>query len=68
MSESVNNDTATASPCISICVLDNNDICQGCYRTAEEITAWLDASEAKKRVILRRCQERFQAQQPVFLK
>ena len=26
------------SPCISICVLDEQGICQGCFRSADEVT------------------------------
>ncbi|MFT6388011.1 MAG: putative Fe-S protein YdhL (DUF1289 family) [Cellvibrionaceae bacterium] len=29
-----------ASPCISICALDDDDICAGCYRSADEIRLW----------------------------
>lgn len=29
-----------ASPCVSICALDEQDICTGCQRTAGEITRW----------------------------
>jgi hypothetical protein len=41
-----------ASPCISICVLDENDICAGCYRSVEEITRWSDAGNDERRAIL----------------
>jgi predicted Fe-S protein YdhL (DUF1289 family) len=44
---------ATASPCISVCVLDaNGAFCLGCFRTLDEIAAWslLDA-DAKRRVL-----------------
>lgn len=46
------------SPCISICVLDDDDICQGCYRSADEITNWFMASADEKRAILARAEER----------
>ena len=32
------------SPCISVCLLDENDICTGCFRSADEITDWFMAS------------------------
>lgn len=41
------------SPCISICVLDEQDICQGCYRSAHEITDWPMAGAEQKREILK---------------
>ncbi|WP_155517391.1 DUF1289 domain-containing protein, partial [Pseudomonas amygdali] len=28
------------SPCVSICALDEQDICTGCQRTVNEITRW----------------------------
>jgi uncharacterized protein len=28
------------SPCIGICTLDPDDICQGCGRTIDEIAGW----------------------------
>ncbi len=49
------------SPCISVCVLDDKDICQGCFRSADEITDWLMATAGDKRDILARCRERQQA-------
>jgi len=41
------------SPCIGVCVLDINDICEGCFRKAEEIGRWSILSEDKKRDIVR---------------
>ncbi len=42
------------SPCISICVLDDKDICQGCFRSAEEITDWFMETPDGKMEILER--------------
>ncbi len=47
-----------ASPCISVCALDENDVCLGCYRTAGEITDWFMADAAEKRAILTRAEAR----------
>ena len=55
------------SPCISICVLDENDICQGCYRSAEEITDWFMAASQEKQAINDRARERMLASHPVRL-
>jgi len=49
------------SPCISVCVLDEHDICTGCYRSAAEITDWSMATDEQKRDTLRRSQARRQA-------
>lgn len=47
-----------ASPCVSICVLNEEDICLGCFRSAEEITDWFMASNEEKQHILSRAGER----------
>lgn len=47
-----------ASPCVSICSLDENDVCLGCYRSAEEITDWFMADDEEKRAILARAAAR----------
>jgi uncharacterized protein len=49
------------SPCISVCVLDDDDICQGCFRSAGEIADWLMATDADKRAILQLAGERLEA-------
>jgi len=41
-----------------VCVLDDNDICTGCFRSAEEITDWFMATAEQKREVLRRVRER----------
>jgi predicted Fe-S protein YdhL (DUF1289 family) len=47
-----------SSPCIKVCTLDANDVCQGCYRTLEEITAWSRLDVAGQRAVLERCRAR----------
>ena len=49
------------SPCISVCVLDDNDICMGCFRSAEEVTDWFMAGEEEKRAIMERVATRREA-------
>lgn len=46
------------SPCISVCYLDEQEICQGCFRSASEIADWLMVSAQQKREILVRAAER----------
>ena len=46
-------DAAAASPCINICRLDAQGLCVGCRRTMQEIAEWPNASEARRREILR---------------
>jgi hypothetical protein len=51
-------DELPASPCISLCVLDEQDICVGCYRSASEVADWFMSSAEEKREILRRAAQR----------
>ena len=49
------------SPCIEVCSLNGEDVCIGCYRTANEIIEWFSAPNERKREILaaidqRRCE------------
>jgi uncharacterized protein len=55
------------SPCISICVLDDDDICMGCYRSAVEITDWAMSSDEQKREILKKARERLQGSSTIRL-
>ena len=47
-----------SSPCISVCALDADDICIGCQRSADEISAWSYATEQEKREIMEKVAER----------
>lgn len=43
----------TPSPCINICKMDaSNGLCQGCFRTIDEITVWSRLDEAGRQHIL----------------
>lgn len=48
------------SPCISVCVLNAADVCEGCYRSAQEITDWSVLSSEQKKAVLLKVGERFQ--------
>jgi predicted Fe-S protein YdhL (DUF1289 family) len=54
-----------ASPCVSVCALDQEEICMGCYRSLAEIGDWSEMSnEAKREVIVlanQRCRARYGA-------
>ena len=42
------------SPCISVCRMDaDSGLCQGCFRTLDEIIAWGRASDHDKRAVWR---------------
>lgn len=42
------------SPCIKICILDENHVCEGCHRTIDEIMAWPTLSDEEKLAVLER--------------
>ncbi|MGK0499726.1 MAG: putative Fe-S protein YdhL (DUF1289 family) [Oceanicoccus sp.] len=44
--------TFVKSPCISICVLSEDNICDGCYRSSQEITDWSAMSEPAKAQVM----------------
>ena len=52
------------SPCISVCVLDEDDVCTGCYRTAKEITFWSRMSNEEKREVLAHADKRSRINNP----
>ncbi|HYE41063.1 MAG TPA: DUF1289 domain-containing protein [Ramlibacter sp.] len=40
------------SPCISVCRMDpDTDLCQGCFRTLDEIAAWGMADDGDRRAL-----------------
>lgn len=42
------------SPCIAQCKLSEDDICEGCKRTIDEIVGWATFSQAQKLQIVER--------------
>lgn len=47
------------SPCISVCRMDAaTGLCEGCFRTLEEIAGWGLASEDEKRAVWNQLIER----------
>lgn len=42
------------SPCVNVCVLDLDGICQGCGRTRGEIEGWWDMTNEEKQQVLDR--------------
>lgn len=51
-------DNRIASPCVRICCLDDDNICIGCFRSVEEITAWSEASDDERMTTLKQAQHR----------
>jgi len=46
------------SPCISICRLNDEDICVGCYRSSEEIKNWIYLDDDQRQQIIDECLDR----------
>ena len=46
------------SPCVSVCALDENDICIGCQRTGDEITDWGRLTNEERLQVLEKVAER----------
>ncbi len=46
------------SPCINVCVLNADDICEGCYRSMQEITQWSRYDESMKREVMEKTRQR----------
>ncbi|WP_338054588.1 DUF1289 domain-containing protein [Seongchinamella unica] len=61
------NSNDVPSPCVSICVLDDEDICQGCFRSAEEITEWFMETPERKQEILEKAIARRKESSPIRL-
>ncbi|WP_250463662.1 DUF1289 domain-containing protein [Microbulbifer litoralis] len=46
------------SPCVSVCVLNAADICEGCFRSVAEISRWGSMDNDERRAVLENCNER----------
>ncbi|WP_166269329.1 DUF1289 domain-containing protein [Marinobacter caseinilyticus] len=46
------------SPCISVCALDESDVCIGCQRTGDEIMYWTQMTNEERLDVLRKVAER----------
>lgn len=48
------------SPCVSICALDERDMCIGCQRTGDEILHWTAMTNEERQAVLVKVAEREQ--------
>ncbi|MDP4549165.1 MAG: DUF1289 domain-containing protein [Marinobacter sp.] len=46
------------SPCVSVCALNDDDICIGCQRTGDEILRWSSMTDDERREVLKSVAER----------
>ena len=59
--DSVNEvDKVIKSPCVSICCLDDDDICLGCFRSCDEICKWGAMSNDERKDVMKKVAEREQ--------
>jgi predicted Fe-S protein YdhL (DUF1289 family) len=49
---------AVPSPCTSVCRLDEQKVCLGCFRHVEDIREWRSADDDRRRVICAQAQQR----------
>ncbi len=49
------------SPCMSLCCLDEQDVCIGCHRSVKEITAWGRMDNQQKKETMMQVVKREQA-------
>lgn len=50
------------SPCVSVCALDENDVCIGCHRHGLEISYWGRLSSEQQQNVLNTCERRSQGE------
>ena len=59
-------DKPVASPCNSVCMLNDEDVCVGCYRTAQEIRIWSVLNNDQRRDVVIACGERNRQVNPFY--
>jgi uncharacterized protein len=52
------------SPCVSICSMDEADLCIGCYRTSREIREWLLMEDDERLEVIEKSMERSKKNNP----
>jgi predicted Fe-S protein YdhL (DUF1289 family) len=52
------------SPCVSICAMNNDDLCIGCFRTSREIREWLLMEDDERLEVITKAAERSQKNNP----
>jgi len=43
---------AVLSPCIGVCSLDGQGLCEGCHRTTSEISRWSQMSDGERQHVM----------------
>lgn len=47
-----------ASPCVSLCILNESSVCGGCFRSIDEIRAWSEADDKTRYFIIAAARQR----------
>jgi predicted Fe-S protein YdhL (DUF1289 family) len=64
-SRTLRDDEPAPSPCISVCRMDAaSGLCEGCFRTLDEIAAWSRLDESGKRAAWQRIAQRIAGATP----
>ncbi|WNW12781.1 DUF1289 domain-containing protein [Pseudomonas sp. DTU_2021_1001937_2_SI_NGA_ILE_001] len=50
--------TAVPSPCVSLCRLDDERVCMGCFRHVDDIREWRSADDQRRREIREAAEQR----------
>ena len=48
------------SPCVSVCYVNDDELCEGCFRTIEEISDWTGYDNKTKQDVIKQCNKRRQ--------
>ena len=43
---------AVLSPCVGVCSLGDDGLCEGCFRSGDEIASWTRYSDAERRRLM----------------
>ncbi|PSF14401.1 DUF1289 domain-containing protein [Marinobacter fuscus] len=54
----MNRSDRVRSPCVSVCALDEQEICIGCQRTGDEILRWSRMTDDERRLVLKEVAKR----------
>ncbi len=57
-------DNPVKSPCISVCSLNEEDVCIGCFRTVSEIIGWRQMDDDERREVVRLAGRRSRERNP----
>ena len=48
------------SPCVGVCQYNDEEVCQGCFRTSDEIVRWFDMTNEEKSQVIQRIPSRME--------